>query len=209
MLPSLAVRLDDGTPIAWAFLGESMCVCLHSMVFLALTPIPLAVPGLDGTIITLHVEVSSLVGQTQFLSTSLTRETQEPYRRRGLAKALACKLMREHLGDYGDDGWGAADVFELNHKSQALCKSIGGKLSWTVSWLEWARPDIIGTLADWFQGNDRHVHCRRSHVRDMVGYKRRLEPQPYFFQIYFRLAELSMTIGRQHIHGTEPPLPPC
>jgi hypothetical protein len=47
---------------------------------------------------------------------------------------LACKLMQEHLLDYGDDGWGAADVFCENHKSQALCRSIGGKNSWTLSW---------------------------------------------------------------------------
>ena len=59
---------------------------------------------------------------------------QEPYRRLGLAKAVACKLMRDHLDDYGDDGWGAADVFVLNQSSQAMCKSIGGILSWTISW---------------------------------------------------------------------------
>ncbi|KAL2018705.1 hypothetical protein VTK56DRAFT_479 [Thermocarpiscus australiensis] len=90
MLPSLAVRLEDGTPVAWAFMG------------------------LDGTLISLHVE--------------------EPYRRLGLAKAVACKLMRDHLPDYGDDGWGAADVFVKNHKSQGLCKSISGRLGWTLSW---------------------------------------------------------------------------
>ncbi|KAK4128768.1 hypothetical protein N657DRAFT_560978 [Parathielavia appendiculata] len=90
-------ELDDGTPIAWAFMGDIM----ESL-------------GLDGTLMTLHVE--------------------EEYRQRGLAKALACKLMREHLQDYGDDCWGAADVFVENHKSQALCRSIGGKNSWTLSW---------------------------------------------------------------------------
>ncbi|KAL2134178.1 hypothetical protein VTI74DRAFT_839 [Chaetomium olivicolor] len=90
MLPSTTVRLEDGTPVAWAFMG------------------------LDGTITTLHVE--------------------EPYRQLGLAKAMACKLMHEHLPDYGDDGWGAADVFVENFKSQALCKSIGGRQSWTLSW---------------------------------------------------------------------------
>ncbi|KAL2259158.1 hypothetical protein VTK26DRAFT_7255 [Humicola hyalothermophila] len=90
MLPSVVVRLGNGAPVAWAFMG------------------------LDGTIISLHVE--------------------EPYRRLGLAKAVACKLMREHLNEYGDDGWGAADVFILNHKSQGFCKSIGGKNSWMHSW---------------------------------------------------------------------------
>lgn len=70
--------------------------------------------GLDGTLMTLHVE--------------------EPYRGKGLAKTLARRLMRDHLKDYGDDGWGAADVFVSNMKSQAVCKSLGGKLSWIVSW---------------------------------------------------------------------------
>ncbi|KAK0734249.1 hypothetical protein B0T26DRAFT_634906 [Lasiosphaeria miniovina] len=89
-LPNTVVRLDDGIPIAWAFLG------------------------LDGTTKTLHVE--------------------EPYRRRGLAKAVAAKLMRAHLKDYGDDGWGGADVSVANLKSQAACKSIGGTLGWVLSW---------------------------------------------------------------------------
>jgi hypothetical protein len=44
--------------------------------------------------------------------------------------------MRDHLRDYGDDGWAAADVFMMNHNSQALCKSIGGKLSWILSWYD-------------------------------------------------------------------------
>ncbi|KAK3383013.1 hypothetical protein B0T24DRAFT_603292 [Lasiosphaeria ovina] len=90
-LPNTVVRLDDGTPIAWAFLG------------------------LDGTTKTLHVE--------------------EPYRRRGLAKAVAVNLMRAHLQDYGDDGWGGADVSVANLKSQAVCKSIGGTLGWVLSWV--------------------------------------------------------------------------
>jgi hypothetical protein len=42
--------------------------------------------------------------------------------------------MREHVSDYGDDGWGAADVFVGNTQSQALCRSIGGKKSWILSW---------------------------------------------------------------------------
>ncbi|KAK0731723.1 hypothetical protein B0H67DRAFT_476440, partial [Lasiosphaeris hirsuta] len=90
LVPSTVVRLDDGTPVAWAFLGY------------------------DGTLMTLHVE--------------------EKYRDRGLAKAVACRLMRNHLNVYGDDGWGAADVFDGNLKSQAVCRNIGGKLSWPSSW---------------------------------------------------------------------------
>ncbi|KAK4449233.1 hypothetical protein QBC34DRAFT_405359 [Podospora aff. communis PSN243] len=90
MLPSTVLRLENGTPVAWAFLG------------------------LDGTFMTLHVE--------------------EAYRGKGLAKALACRLIRDHLKTYGDDGWGAADVFVSNVKSRAVCKSIGGKPCWTSSW---------------------------------------------------------------------------
>lgn len=52
----------------------------------------------------------------------------------GLAKAVARKVMRDHLAEYGDDGWGAADVFVENEKSQALCRSIGGKMKWMLSW---------------------------------------------------------------------------
>ncbi|KAK5663289.1 hypothetical protein OQA88_3716 [Cercophora sp. LCS_1] len=88
-VPSVVVRVGE-RPVAWAFLG------------------------LDGTLMTLHVE--------------------EDYRGRGLAKAVACRLMRDHLGDFGDDGWGAADVLVSNHKSQAVCRSIGGKVAWTCSW---------------------------------------------------------------------------
>ncbi|KAL2180402.1 uncharacterized protein P884DRAFT_327347 [Thermothelomyces heterothallicus CBS 202.75] len=85
-LPSLAIRLDDGTAIAWGFMG------------------------LDGSVKTLHVE--------------------EAYRKKGLARALTCKLTRERVPDYGDDGWGAADVFVYNDKSKALFRSLGGKAHW-------------------------------------------------------------------------------
>ncbi|KAK4672960.1 hypothetical protein QC763_107580 [Podospora pseudopauciseta] len=70
--------------------------------------------GLDGTLMSLHVE--------------------EPYRRLGFGKAIAIKLMRERLHEYGDDGLGAADVWVENTKSQGLCRAIGGKPSWIVSW---------------------------------------------------------------------------
>ncbi|KAK4251881.1 hypothetical protein C7999DRAFT_27563 [Corynascus novoguineensis] len=89
-LPSVVIRLNDETPIAWAFIG------------------------LDGTLSTLNVE--------------------EAYRQRGLARALVCKLIRERLPEYGDDGWGAADVSVGNYKSQALCRSVGGKNRWITSW---------------------------------------------------------------------------
>ncbi|KAK3328969.1 hypothetical protein B0H66DRAFT_585538 [Apodospora peruviana] len=96
LLPSTVIRLEDGTPVAWGFMG------------------------LDGTLMTLHVE--------------------EPYRGQGLAKAVASKLMRDHIKDYGDDGWGVADVFVSNYQSQGVCKSIGGKLCWTLSCRGLSRP---------------------------------------------------------------------
>ncbi|KAK3395889.1 hypothetical protein B0T20DRAFT_359616 [Sordaria brevicollis] len=70
--------------------------------------------ALDGTLMTLHVE--------------------DAYRGKGLAKAVACKVMRDHLSEYGDDGWGAADVFVDNVRSQGVCKSIGGRVGWLLSW---------------------------------------------------------------------------
>ena len=91
-IPSVVIRSEkgDGKPIAWAFMG------------------------LDGTLMSLHVE--------------------EEYRRRGLAKVIACRVMGGHVGDYGDDGWGAADVVVSNEKSQGVCRSVGGRVWWTLSW---------------------------------------------------------------------------
>lgn len=90
LLPRTALRLDDGTPIAWGFLS------------------------LDGTLGTLHCE--------------------EPYRGRGLAKAVAAKVIRDHNQEFGDDGWCLADVHIDNVQSQGVCKSIGGKKGWRTSW---------------------------------------------------------------------------
>lgn len=42
--------------------------------------------------------------------------------------------MRDHIRDYGDDGWGAADVFVANVRSQGVCRSIGGRVGWLLSW---------------------------------------------------------------------------
>ncbi|KAK0667376.1 hypothetical protein QBC41DRAFT_357443 [Cercophora samala] len=70
--------------------------------------------GLDGSLMSLHVE--------------------EPYRRLGFGKAIAIKLMRERLSEYGNDGIGTADVWVENTKSQALCRAIGGRPEWVVSW---------------------------------------------------------------------------
>ncbi|KAI9899940.1 hypothetical protein N3K66_004202 [Trichothecium roseum] len=91
-LPSLVIRLDDGTPISWAFIGQ------------------------DGSLISLHCE--------------------EPYRRRGLAKALAAKLLRRGPGPFASDGWCSADVAADNVASRRMCRSLGGRPHWEVSWVE-------------------------------------------------------------------------
>ncbi|KAL8370648.1 hypothetical protein RB595_000832 [Gaeumannomyces hyphopodioides] len=70
--------------------------------------------GVDGTLSTLHCE--------------------EPFRGRGLAKAMATKLINDHNEGFGNDGFCAADVHTGNTKSQAVCRSIGGRKGWRVSW---------------------------------------------------------------------------
>lgn len=85
----------------------------------------------------------------------LTSENQqEPYRGRGIAKAIATKVMRDH--SFGDDGWsewsaclpwcrwqtetradmlaGSADVHIDNVQSQGLCKSLGAKKGMRTCW---------------------------------------------------------------------------
>ncbi|ROW01619.1 hypothetical protein VSDG_02255 [Cytospora chrysosperma] len=68
--------------------------------------------GVAGTLSTLHVE--------------------EPYRGKGIAKAVATKVFREH--SFGDDGWGSADVHVDNVQSQAVCKSLGAEYGWKTCW---------------------------------------------------------------------------
>ncbi|GAP86165.1 putative gnat family protein [Rosellinia necatrix] len=91
LLPSRALYLDDGTLVAWAFLGP------------------------DSSLSSLHCE--------------------EPYRGRGIAKAVAVRVLRDHLKDYGDDdGYGWADVALDNAQSQGVCRSLNGKVKWRTSW---------------------------------------------------------------------------
>ncbi|KAK7969055.1 hypothetical protein PG988_008128 [Apiospora saccharicola] len=61
---------------------------------------------------------------------------EEPYRGRGFAKAVAVKLLKERLQDYGgeDSTLCCAEVAQDNSSSQGVCKSLGGKVGWTVSW---------------------------------------------------------------------------
>ncbi|ROT35570.1 hypothetical protein SODALDRAFT_328936 [Sodiomyces alkalinus F11] len=79
------------------------------------TPIAWAFLAPDGSLASLHCE--------------------DPYRRRGLASAVAVKLLRERTTEYGTDGWGSADVAADNASSQAVCRSLNGKSSWVVSWI--------------------------------------------------------------------------
>ncbi|KAL7809573.1 hypothetical protein V8C26DRAFT_411584 [Trichoderma gracile] len=79
------------------------------------TPIAWALLGTDGSLVSVHCE--------------------EPYRRRGLAKKLATKLLLEKSPQFGDDGWLCADVSPSNESSRAMCKSLNGKPSWLVSWI--------------------------------------------------------------------------
>ncbi|KAI1082739.1 hypothetical protein F5B20DRAFT_482405 [Whalleya microplaca] len=101
LLPSMALYREDGTPVAWCFLGP------------------------DSSLTSLHCE--------------------EEYRGRGFAKAVAAKLLREHLADYGDDGYCWADVAPDNLSSQGVCKSLGGKIASAVSW---SRIDLDRSFPD-------------------------------------------------------------
>ncbi|KAI0104829.1 hypothetical protein GGR51DRAFT_549348 [Nemania sp. FL0031] len=90
LLPSTALYLDDGTPVAWAFLGP------------------------DSSLSSLHCE--------------------EPYRGKGIAKAVAVRVLRDHLKDYSDDAFGWADVAPENIQSQGVCRSLNGQPKWQISW---------------------------------------------------------------------------
>ncbi|KAH9902024.1 hypothetical protein F4778DRAFT_790988 [Xylariomycetidae sp. FL2044] len=79
-----------------------------------MTPIAWAFLGPDSSLSSLHCE--------------------EAYRGRGLAKAVAVKILQDHVKDYGDEGYGWADVAPDNEASRAVCKSLGGRIGWSVSW---------------------------------------------------------------------------
>ncbi|KAI7777339.1 uncharacterized protein LA080_003791 [Diaporthe eres] len=59
---------------------------------------------------------------------------QEPFRRRDLAKTVSAKLIRDKTSAYGGDKFAAADVAPDNTSSQAMCKSLNGKVHWAGSW---------------------------------------------------------------------------
>ncbi|GAW22910.1 hypothetical protein ANO14919_124560 [Xylariales sp. No.14919] len=78
------------------------------------TPIAWAFLGPDSSLSSLHCE--------------------EPYRGRGIAKAVAVKLLRGHLGRYSDEPYGWADVAPDNIQSQSVCRSLHGQVGWQISW---------------------------------------------------------------------------
>jgi len=85
--------------------------------------------GLDGSLTTLH--------------------TEPEYRGKGIAKAVAAKIIRDFapglaVDDEGD-AWCHADVYLGNVQSETVCKSLGGKALWKDYWV---RIDLekAGTL---------------------------------------------------------------
>ncbi|KAI1333351.1 hypothetical protein F5Y16DRAFT_11232 [Xylariaceae sp. FL0255] len=61
---------------------------------------------------------------------------EEPYRGKGIAKAVAIKILRDHLKEYGNEspGYGWADVDPANTQSQGVCRSLRGQVRWQISW---------------------------------------------------------------------------
>lgn len=74
--------------------------------------------GLDGSLTTLH--------------------TEEEWRGKGIAKAVAVKIMREHAGtlavDEEGNAWAHADVYVGNVQSESVCKSLGGRAGASILW---------------------------------------------------------------------------
>ncbi|KAH8815067.1 hypothetical protein F5884DRAFT_851569 [Xylogone sp. PMI_703] len=60
---------------------------------------------------------------------------EEEYRGKGLAKAVAQKLFRERVKDFGADNFCHADVAKDNIQSQGVCKSLNGSATWTIYWV--------------------------------------------------------------------------
>ncbi|KAF2636626.1 hypothetical protein P280DRAFT_146284 [Massarina eburnea CBS 473.64] len=86
--------------------------------------------GLDGSLTTLH--------------------TEEEYRGKGIAKAVAAKIFRDYAPELAVDeegnAWAHADVYEGNVQSESVCRSLGGQPEVKVFWV---RIDLTnaGTLS--------------------------------------------------------------
>lgn len=74
--------------------------------------------GLDGSLTTLH--------------------TEEEWRGKGIAKAVAAKIMREGAEglavDEDGEAWGHADVYVDNLQSESVCRSLGGEVGASILW---------------------------------------------------------------------------
>ncbi|KAK9770639.1 hypothetical protein SCAR479_12715 [Seiridium cardinale] len=95
----------------------------HSLVFTAKS---------SGRFCSKH-QLQLSINDQAYLKESLTLGVAV-YRGQGFAKAVAIKLMQDHLKDYGGDDYCAADVAPDNAQSQGVCRSLGGNIMWTVSW---------------------------------------------------------------------------
>ncbi|KAI1047499.1 hypothetical protein LB505_009928 [Fusarium chuoi] len=78
------------------------------------TPVAWAFLAVDGSLCSVHCE--------------------EPFRRRGLAKAVSSELLRTKTSAFSGDNFAAADVAPDNASSQAMCKSLNGRVHWAGSW---------------------------------------------------------------------------
>jgi ribosomal protein S18 acetylase RimI-like enzyme len=91
--------------------------------------------GLDGSLTTLH--------------------TEPQYRGKGIAKAVAAKIFREHAPelavDEGGVAWAHADVYKGNVQSEAVCASLGGNALWTIFWVrvDFSRAGILAKGSGW------------------------------------------------------------
>ncbi|KAG7127433.1 hypothetical protein HYQ45_012623 [Verticillium longisporum] len=59
---------------------------------------------------------------------------EEQHRRKGLACAVAAKVMRERTRLFGSEPWSSSEVAPTNVSSHAMCKSLNGEIKWDVSW---------------------------------------------------------------------------
>lgn len=87
--------------------------------------------AVDGSLCSLHCGVSWDLSNPAGVS---AHSHQEPFRRRDLAKTVSAKLIRDKTSAYGGDKFAAADVAPDNTSSQAMCKSLNGKVHWAGSW---------------------------------------------------------------------------
>jgi GNAT superfamily N-acetyltransferase len=68
-----------------------------------------------------------------------TLHTEPEWRGRGIAKAVAAKLIKECAPGLAVDekgsAWSHADVYVGNVQSESVCRSLGGKAMWEHYWV--------------------------------------------------------------------------